>query len=71
MTTEAAQRRLLEAIADLGATPGGVAQLVAGMQPAIEFAQELSPPMAEVFRAISDLASAVNADLHPTEDHHA
>lgn len=71
MTTEAAQRRLLEAISALDMTDGGISGLIVGMQPAIELAETVgSPEMARVFRSISDLASAIQSDrTHPRSSH--
>lgn len=64
MSTESAQRRLLEAIAGLHSTPGGVQAFRAGLQDGVELSDGLgSTHLSAVYRALDDLASAVHADL--------
>lgn len=69
MTTEAAQRRLLEALSALdragcAATPptDALAELVGGMAVARGLIASALPPLARVYEALEDLALAVRAD---------
>lgn len=72
MTTAAAQRHLLEALADLERTPGGIDGLLIAMPSSIAAALDAGyPELAAVFTAIQNLASAVQADLNREESRHA
>lgn len=63
-TTDRAQRRLLEALAELNKTNGGLAGLLLGMPLAIEMAEETDQPeLANVWRRLADLAAAALHDL--------
>lgn len=68
MTTETAQRRLLEALAAQNRTPGGIAGLRLGMPYAISVAIAADEPaLAAVWQALDDLAASVQADLYSKE----
>lgn len=63
MTTDNAQRRLLEALAALDRTPGGIDGLQLGLQAAIPVAEGAGvPAIAEIYRALSQLGEAVKND---------
>lgn len=74
MSTEAAQRRLLEALGDLRKAKGRdigmqtdpLAAFIVGVHEAVRFAESMGEPdVGKVYRAFADLAAAVQRDLTP------
>lgn len=66
--TDTAQRRLLEALAALGKTDGGLQGLRLGIPTSIAVAETAgAPALAEVMRRFDDLAAAVQVDLRGAE----
>lgn len=71
MTTHIAQRRLLEALSTLRATPSGVGGLLLGLPIPIQLAKDAAlPELAAVFEALTALAEAVDADHNIQEASH-
>lgn len=63
MSTQAAQRRLLEALAAQDRTPGGIAGLRLSLPYAASIADQAGQPaLADVWHALDALAAAVQND---------
>ena len=62
-STENAQRRFIEALADLGNTDGGLVGFGMAVQVAIDITGRDQPELRHLWRRLKELAEAVDDDL--------